>query len=67
MTSYVIKVKNVYLAQPGMWDVFCTFIENAKQYASIDEAECAVDELLDDNYYHNFGRKDIKIIPYERV
>lgn len=67
MTSYVIKVKGVYLARPGMWSVFCTFIENAKQYASIDDAECAVDEMLDDNYYHNFGRKDIKIIPYERV
>lgn len=67
MTSYVIKVKNVYLAQPGMWSAFCTLIENAKQYASIDEAECAVDEMLDDSYYQNFGRKDINIIPYERV
>lgn len=63
---HIIKVGEQYVASLGLWPKFVWFKENAKRFESKSDAEDAVEELLDENFYRNFDRADVTVIPCEK-
>lgn len=63
--KYVLKIRDEYLLELGMWSRFTRFIYYAQRFDTFEEAENAKTELCDENYYHNFSENQVEIVPIE--